>query len=737
MNNNFSTIPGGANRAAGDISRSFEGDDLFPNSEGGAAEEGKLDLRSVAAALYRNRFILVAMIALGLLLGLGATMLMTPIYQATATLQIEQQEQQVLPGDAAEFVAPIQDTERFLQTQIEVIESRYLAQRVAEDLRLYNSEEFLQAMNVDLNSEDGASDPVDQRALVLDLLQGNLFTSVPRDSRIADVSFQSPDPVWAARVANGYAENAITANLQRKFERSSYARDFLEEELAGAEQRLEKSEREAIAFARSAGLIELNSPEQVDGGGNSLTTDSLVQLNRVLSAAVADRVEAQERWQSASNVPATQLAQVVSNPAIQTLMEQRAIVGAEYQQQLTRFSENYPPVRRSAAQLAELDAQIQNLAGDIKSSIRQEYQIASEREREIASRISDLRQATLAEQERSVGYNILQREADTNRQMYDGLLQRFKEVSAEAGIASNNLSLLDSAEVPRGPIHPRPLLNTGLAGLAGLILGLFLTFIREQVDDRIRSPADAERKLGLPALSVIPTSESPVEDLEDPKSAVSEAYFSLCTSIELAGSSGLPRSILITSSQAGEGKSTTAFAVARGLASTGRRVVLVDGDMRRPTAHTRFDISNRDGLSQLLANSRSMEEAVHREVAPHLDLITAGPQPPNPAQLLGSDKAEILMSQLSDLYDVVVIDAPPVMGLADAPILSSYSEATVLAVEASRIHMGQAKTALKRLRSARAQVLGIVLTRFKAERFEYGYEYGYGYSYEYGGDAKS
>lgn len=735
MSDKFHPNPAGVNSPSREVERPYGAEPLFSHPSDRNAGDEQIDLRSVSAALFRNRYIILGTIALSLLLGLGATLLMTPIYEATATLQIEQQEQQVLPGEPTEMVAPIQDTERFLQTQIEVIESRYLAQRVAEDLGLYNSDEFLNAMNVELEPEVAGTAPANRRGLVLDVLQGNLETSIPRDSRIADVSFQSPDPVWAAKLANGYAENAITANLQRKFDRSSYARDFLQDQLASAKQRLEESERQAIGYARNAELIELNNPEQEDGGGGNLTNASLIQLNRALSAAVADRIEAQERWESARDVPASQLPQVLSNPAIQTLTQQRATVSAEYQQLLTRFKEEYPAVKRAAAQLAELDDQIQSLAGNIKSSIQQEYRIAAQQEQALESRISQLRQGSLAEQERSVGYNILMREADTNRQMYDGLLQRFKEVSAEAGIAANNLSLLDSAEVPSSPVHPRLLLITALAGFTGLLLGLFIIFIREQVNDSIRSPEDAEQKLGLPALSVIPVSDSPLEDLDDPKSAISEAYFALCTSIELAGASGLPRSILFTSSQAGEGKSTTAYAVARGFASTGRRVVLIDGDIRRPTVHPKFDLNNESGLSHLLANSRQLDEVVHTQIFPNLDVITAGPQPPNPAQLLGAEKAGVLIDQLSGLYDVVVIDAPPIMGLADAPLLSSHAEATVLAVETGRVHRGQAKNAIKRLRAAHARIAGIVLTRFETERFGYG-EYGYGYGYETDKDTK-
>ncbi len=702
----------------------------------------RLDLRALFSTLYRHRFLILASVFLCSIAGLGITFLMTPIYEARASLQIEQQEDRVLPGEQAEMLTPIQDADRFLQTQLDIIRSRYLAERVAQDLNLYGNDEFLAAMLVDPEEVGEAVGGRDQqRRLVMSLLDANLAVSIPVQSRIASVAFQSADPVWAARIVNSFAENAITANLQRKFDKSSYAREFLSDQLAASKQRLEDSERQLIAYARQAQLIDTSgatSGADDDAGTSSLISSTLVQLNSAYATAQAARIEAEERWNQARSISAMNLPQVLGNPAVQRLVEQRANAQALYEQERQRRKEDFPSVRQAAAQIAELDRQLSILAGNIKSSVREEYEIALARERSLANEIAGLKGERLAEQDRSVRYNILKREVDTNRQMYEGLLQRFREVSAEAGISANNLSLLDRAEVPGNPVSPNPVLNLFIAGMGGLALALLLVFVRERLDDLIRSPLDTERKLGIPALGVIPISADPQAELQEPRSAISEAYFSLRTALELSGSSGLPKSLLFTSSQPAEGKSTTSYAVARAFAGLGRRVLLIDSDLRKPSLHRVFGVRNEKGFSTALAMQQQPEEVVHRDVFPGLDFMSAGPKPPNPAELLAGNQLPSLISRLEEEYDLVLIDAPPVMGMSDVPLLASQADGAVFVVEANRSHRGQAKMALRQLAASRANILGAVLTKFDAKQVGYGSygSYGYGYGYGYGHDAQ-
>lgn len=631
----------------------------------------------------------------------------------------------------------LMDADRFLETQLDVVRSRYLAERVVQDLKLIGNEQFLAAMNVEV--PESAEGPLDQRAMerdaVLDTIAENLTVMLPRNSRVARLGFDSPDPVLAARIANSYAVNFITANMQRKFDTSSYARDFLSTQLAEAKQRLEGSERDMIAYARSAQLIDTSSGvinEQQISGPRSLTTSSLVQLNNSYSEAVANRIQAEQRWRQASGTPALNLPEVLANPAIQELVQQRAELVSAYQQERQRRREEFPAVQQAAARIAELERQISTLANNIKSGIRQQYQIAARQEQELTGNINRLKGETLAEQDRSVRYNILKREADTNRQLYEALLQRYREVSAIAGVTANNISILDRADVPSSPISPRPVLNMGLAGMGGLALAFFLVFLRERFDDVIRSPEDIEKKLGTAPLGVIPVlkgGELPADALADPRSTLSEAYHALRTSLELSSAAGLPRSLLFTSSHQAEGKSTSAFATARDFARIGRKVLLIDADLRKPSMHKVLGKSNEAGLSSLLAMQRGLADVVQREVVPNLDFIAAGPLPPNPAELLAAAPLDDLLATLNASYDLVVFDAPPVMGLSDAPLLASRVEGTVFVIEANRAHRGQAKIALRRLMSTHANLLGAVLTKYDAQTIGYGEDYGYGYRY--------
>ena len=362
---------------------------------------------------------------------------------------------------------------------------------------------------------------------------------------------------------------------------------------------------------------------------------------------------------------------------------------------------------------------------------------ASAQERALSNSLNQFKTQTLSEQERAVQYNILHRELDTNRALYDALLQRYKEVTAAAGLASSNVSIVDRAESPRGAVWPRPLLILAGCLLAGLMIALGVIFAREHLDDAVRSPEDMAAKLGVPAVGstpLLPAGASPSGELDKPRSPLSEAYYAIRTSLELSSPSGLPKSLLFTSSAASEGKSTTSFAIARDFAKVGRKVLLIDADLRKPTQNLLTGVSNKVGLANLLTQQSTLEEVTQTSTFTGLDVIPTGPLPLNPAELLASPGLRIMLDRLARTYDLIVIDAPPVMGLADAPTLAALVEATIVVVEANRAHRGQAKASVRRLRDARANILGGVLTKYDVRMTGYGTggDYGYGYGYGYG-----
>lgn len=696
-----------------------------------------INVRSILSTLYRNRYLMIGSLIICILFGMIATFLSTPIYKATAQLQIDMQEAKIIEGADVNSPGASQDNERYLQTQVDILESRSLARTVATQLGLFRDPNFMSAMHIELaETPQGAFNlQQTQREQILNALSNNLKVKLPVDSSAVNVSFFSPDRALSAKIANSFADNFITGNLQRKFDTSAYAREFLENQLRQTRQRLEESERSLIDYARSARLIDASSGQSgAQSGPSSLTTSSLVQLNQNLSQAIADRVKAEQRWRETSATPLMNLSVVQQNPAISSLIQQRAQLRAQYQQNNQRYDTNYPAQQELQAQINTLTAQINRVATELRDAVRQEYVVAQRQETALQEKLAGYKNTTLAEQDRGVRYNILRREVDTNRTLYDGLLQRYKEISAAAGIAANNISIIDRADPPIGAVFPKPLLNLAISIVAGLLIGSGLVFLRENFNDLIRSTHDAERMLGLSTIGVIPKLKEEtdaVSEMANRKSFMSEAYAALRTKLLLSTPTGAPRSIVFTSSGPGEGKSTSALATANSFAQIGRRVLLIDADMRRPSQHKRFDVENAHGLSTLLTSQDTLENIVRTTNQLGLDLITAGPIPLNPAELIAGTNMKALIEQCEQIYDLVIVDSPPVLGLADAPTLVANVDSTIFVVEANRVHGRQAKDALERLISSNTRVLGVLLTKFDAKSIGY-YSKDYGYLYNYG-----
>ncbi|MBB3911071.1 GumC family protein [Sphingomonas desiccabilis] len=693
----------------------------------------RIDLTALLSILGRNRLLIAATLATALLGGLMVTLLISPRYVATASIQIDQEADRVLEGAEVQPQAGYADADRFLQTQADVLRSRTLAIRVAQRLKLFGDPAFFHAMEAAAPQEAPTTgETARSRDATLRLLQEQLAAALPRNSRVARIAFESTDAALAARIANAYADEFIAANLQRKFDSSAYARDFLSRQLAAAKLRLEDSERALTHYARAARLIRTADTGEGSHAGipGSVTAASLVQLNGAANDARAARIAAEQKWRAISPVPVLNIPEVLGNQAVERLLEQRAAGAAELQRERARHLSEHPSVRQLEFQQAELDRQVSTLATAIRSSIHDQYRDALGRERALAAQVEGLKQATLAEQDRGVRYAILAREADTNRTLYDGLLQRYKELSAAAGINANNLSIVDRAEPPLAPSSPKLALNLLVALTLGLILAGATVLVREQFDDAVRAPDEVEGKLGLPLLGAIPRVQDIAAEVVRPRSPAGEAYNALRSALVHASPHGLPRTLLVTSSQPGEGKSTTSYAIAAGLARLDRRVVLVDLDLRRPSLHRMLELPNDCGVSDVLARQARLESALQDSRALGLAVLTAGAVAPNPAELLGSASMAEMMAALVERFETIVLDAPPVLGLADAPTLAAQAEATVFVVEAGRRSRGATKDALRRLRAGRAAILGLVLTKFDLRTAGMGH-YRVGY-YDYG-----
>ena len=680
-------------------------------------------IRQVLSAIRRNMWLAIAIIGTAVALALVATMLDTPRFTAVSTVQINNQSDEVLGADFETQIAPPSDwdTERFLNTQLDVLRSRALAERVLDALDLASDDRFFAAMEI---PAEALADPeVDRRKWAISLLQDNLEVDLRRTTRIALIGFTSVDPEMSARVANAFAEEFIQQSLQRRFDSSAYARNFVAEQLDEARRDLQETEETLNNYARQVGLLRTRdaiSPTGEQLAAGTITSSSLLQYNEAAIRAREARIAAQSRWDAVRNTALLSSQPVLSNPTIQSLMTRRADLESQLAAARDRYLAGHPAITRLESDVAGVNSQLTRTASDVRESIRAEYLAAAAAEQRLDGQLSRARNDTLAEQAQSVRYNVLAREADTARSIYDGLLQRYRELNASAGITSSNILIVDRADVPSTQSSPSLTRNLAIGLLIGFALAGLAIFLRDQLDDVIHIPEDVEDKLGLPLLGVVPKAEEgdPVGELQNPKSTVTEAYNSMRGAMLYSTPQGLPGIIAVTSAQASEGKSTTSIAMASGFARIGLSPLLIDADLRRSSLHRTLGVEGSKGLTNLLTSlddPLAVPVTVEQGEA-RFDLLPAGPLPPSPTELIASPRMAQLLEAFAGKYDVVIIDSPPVLGLADAPMMAAIADGTVFVIEAERGRSGSLKAALRRLRSMEPHILGAVLAKFDPDR---------------------
>jgi capsular exopolysaccharide synthesis family protein len=695
-------------------------------------ENRRIDVRAIRALILRERKLILSILALALAIGLASVLLSPSIYRARAAVQVEQQLPNVLGTQELEPVPARTDADRFLQTQVDILQSRAIAAAVTKKLRLDQNPGFVREARI--ASDNGSGTPAFEQAI--NAVQNRLTVSSPRDTRIVRISFDSENPRLAAAVANSFADSFVASNVQRRFDTFAYSRDYLQKQIDTTKTRLEDSERALIAYSRAAGLVDASGAAGAkfeDNGRRSLTTANLIELNAAYAQARTNRLQAQQRWQQAQATPLMSLPEVLSNPAIQELTRQRAEFEAKYQEEGQRHKEEHPAMKQAAAKINELNRQIGAFASSIRSSIGDQYRVAERQEGAIGGAVGQLKSATLTEQDKGVRYNMLKREVDTNRDLFNSLLQRYNQVSSQAGLISSNISIVDRATTPDSPIAPRPWLNMSLAGLAGLVFGLGAAFTRDRLRDKVNMPNEVEDDLRVPLLGVVPKledSQALQEALARPRSAIVEAHHTIAMSLDATAKLPPHAVLLLTSSHANEGKSTTALTLGTQLAASGKRVLLVDGDMRRGSLHQVIGLSNEVGFSNLLARELPALQAVQYSYGSKLPFIARGTSPASPAELLAGEAMTDFLDEVRSNYEIVIIDGPPVLGLADAPRLAAAADGTLFVMEAHRASKETGRIALRRLVTAGANIIGLVLTKFDAKKA--GGDYGYAYTYEYG-----
>lgn len=707
----------------------------YPQNYPGVDGDGDL----AATIFYYLRIVikrkwLIACIALvSLVLGALFALTKTPIYASSVRIQIEREAAKIVEGGETTPSAVGTD---FFRTQYELLKSRSLADRVVSALELQFDEGFLAPRNVSAVSivqeaiagsapKSRMLSPLALQATAIGIVQDNVAIRPVPGSRLVDIQFKDPDARRAQRVANAYADAFVASNLDKRFQANAYAKTFLEDQVQQLKLRLQESEGALLKFAEQEQIVAVSDKA-------SIAENNLAAANASLGVLISERIKNEQLWKQVQSSQGFGLPQLLSNSVVDGLRARKNTLTTEYEEKLETYKPSYPAMVQISQKIKEIDRQLSSEVTTIRASLRAAYDSSANQEAEMRSRIATLRTEVLDLQKRSAQYNILRREVETNRKLYNSLLQRLKQVDIASSVGTNSVFIVDKAQRADAPSEPRVARILALALALGLGLGFGSAYLLEIMDDRVRVPEEIEEITGLPTLGIIPAAESDEQfaiQLGDPQSAISEAYRSLATALQFSTESGLPRSIAITSAGPGEGKSSTAVAIARHFAVMGMKVLLIDADLRKPSLHAKLERDNSRGLSNYLTGSSSPPETFQDTDFPNLTFMASGPLPPNAADLLGGTRVFSLISVGSEAFDLIVIDGPPLLGLADAQLISSAVSATVFVVGSGQSKKGAIRNAIRRLGMARGQVVGSVLTRFDSKSSGYGYGYGYSYAY--------
>lgn len=689
--------------------------------------DGGEPVRNAASTLLRHWRQIAACTIVAIAIALAITLLMRPTYTARATFEVQTDAPPVSTTDGAEQGR--QDN-AFLQTQLALLNSQALSNLVVERLKLDKNSAFMG--DADEIPEAGGDLAARRKQVAANKVRAGLLTQVLENSSVIEVSFSGEDPRLAADIANTIVEQFFLSSVERRFAASNYVRDFLGQRLSQLKGKLESSERALIGYAGENGILSIPTQTGLErsNGSQSLETVGLPALIERVAQARAQRIVAEQSWQMARSRNGYNLPVLQDDPQVATLTQELAKLQAEYEEKRKTFQPNYGPMEELRSRIQQTESQVARLRNQNIAGLHASFDLAVQQEQALEKQLRDTRSSVFDIQNRGVGYATLQREVQTNRALYDALLQRYKEIGVSNG-GSNRFAIVDKALAPRSPVSPNLAINLLIAIVAGLGIGIGVAFARDAIVERVSTPNDVAQKLRLPLLGITPMVANNLDDqLREQKSAVHEAYFSIETAIRLASPNGMPKSILVVSTEVGEGKSTTSLGLANSLSERGIRTLLIDADMRRPGLHKRAEISNAAGLSSVLAGEADASQVIVRPANFDFDLMPAGPLTPNPAQMLATQFARVL-AVLGEQYDVIVVDSAPILGLADAPILANLTEACVYVVEAGRNRPAAIRTAIQRLSNSNALLYGVVMTKIGSRAS--GYDYAYtSYHYDYG-----
>ena len=703
--------------------------------------------------LRKHRWTILATVTLTVVLAVIVSLRTKPEYDALGRIAINRENADALGfKNGADVVTDDDiDYQLTLDTQTRILESDAITLATAKELQLDKEPAFMPGKQ---SPADPLAAPVAdprQEAALIGFIHGGLqITQVPK-TRILEIRFTNSDPQLAARVVNTLINVYIEQNFKTRFESAMQTSDWLSKQLSDLQLKVEASQEKLVRYQREHGILGIDEKQNI-------VTQKLDELNRELTEAEADRIQKEARYRLIANGNAELLSNMDSTSLLSKLHAQEVDLKTQIAQAEVHLGPAHPHIIELNSQLKLVQKASQGEVDKLAGRIKSEYLTAAQRESMLRAAMDQQKQQANTLNESAIEYTLLRRDVDSNRQLYEGLLQRLKEASVSAGLRSSNIRIVDPARVPLSPARPDRRRNVMLALAMGLVGGVVLAFVLESLDNTVRTPEQAQQLSGIPPLGIIPAMNSdsairrltpkvlaalPAEKKGEalgeevelashnrPRSDIAESYRALRTSILLSASGAPPKVILVTSALPQEGKTTTSINTAIVLAQNGAKVLLVDADMRRPSVHRVFGVNSKVGLSTLLAGSTSFEEStLTSSDVPNLTLLPAGPQPPQPAELLHSESMKRSLTQWREQYDHIVIDSPPALSVTDSVLLSVQADTVVLVIRAASTRKAALRRACDLLGQVNAQVMGFVMNGVDVNSPDFDNCYYYGSKY--------
>jgi polysaccharide biosynthesis transport protein len=707
-------------------------------------------LREYLRVLIKRKWLVICCIV-GIFAAVAiASLRQTPIYEATGQIAVNKADSNLITFKDSMPVVDYYD-QSDLDTEVRIIQSDLLALQVIRQLNLDKRPEF--GGHPDQKQANLVADSLqtdsNRASAVLGGFRGSLHVALIPNTRIIDIHYNSTDPQLAASIVNTLAATYVEQNFKTKFESTMQASDWLSKQLVDLQMKVETSQEKLVRYQKEHEI--LGSDEK-----QNITTEKLDEINKELTGAESDRMQKEAIYrQTQSSDPQVVAAAIIADSAggggagshlLDTLREQQAALKIQVAELSTQFGPSYPKVAQLNNQLKEVDHQLQSEVSKAVDHLRGQYLAALQRENLLHDSFEKQKQEANKLNESAIEYSLLKRDVESNRTLYEGLLEKLKEAGVTAGLRSNNFRILAAARVPTAPVEPNIPRNLSFALVLGVISGVGLAFLLENMDNTVRTPEQAQALSALPSLGMIPmgskttshgsagnrlaltSSKEAVETVTQmrPQSQMAESYRALRTSLLLSNLGAPPKVIMVTSARPQEGKTTTSINTAIVLAQKGVRVLLIDADLRRPSVHKTLGMGPRSGLSNVLTGSATLQQAITiSPVLPNLYILPAGTPPPNPAELLASSNMRDLLAELREQYDHIVMDTPPTLSVTDAVVLSPRADATILVIRSGQTTKQALRRARDILMQVNAHVAGVLLNAVDLTSPDYYYYYEY------------